>query len=196
MFKYQFSDYLWLYLVAVVAWVLIFGMYRLLKRGTAKNTIVYFLLVAIAFSFLGLTIGIHIGLSESPVIGVIIPALLTFIGGFMLYVFVFTDKSKVQDGFVLLIIMISLCFFLMIGSDYACTVRVNYDAKLQDYLYNQKKDFEYFKSELAKGHVQMRGAPLPASTDSSTKVPVSQPSNSTDQDLFNQFKKQHEAAGK
>ena len=153
MFNYPFSDYLWLYLLAIIFWCLVFGIVRLTKKMAQKNSLFYFLLLAIAFSFLGLTIGIHIGLSESPVIGVIIPALLTFIGGIMIYAFVFSDKHKMQDGYVLLVIMISLSFFLMLGSDYACSVRVDYDAKEQDYLYAQKKDFEIFKSELEKGNL-------------------------------------------
>jgi hypothetical protein len=161
MFQYPFSDYLWLYLLAIVFWSLVFGIIRIVKRQIARNNVFYFLLLSVAFSFLGLTIGIHIGLSESPVIGVIIPALLTFIGGIMIYAFVFTDKHKMQDGYVLLTIMISLSFFLMMGSDYACSVRTDYDAKEQDYLYAQKKDFQIFENELAKGKLNQE---IPTST--------------------------------
>ncbi len=184
LFQYHFSDYLWLYLVAVVVWCSLFGIFRLFKRGPAAKNTAYFLLVAIAFSFLGLTIGLHIGLSESPVIGLVIPALLTFIGGFMVYVFVFTDKSKLQDGFVLLIIMISLCFFLMLGSNYASSVRSEYDRQLQDYLYDQKKDFEFFKSQLVKGNVKMESDTTATSGLKSGDLP-----NESDKKLFEKLNK-------
>jgi glucan phosphoethanolaminetransferase (alkaline phosphatase superfamily) len=187
-FRYHFSDYLWLYLVAVFAWLIIFGFYWLLSKKAAGNHLPYFLMVAIAFSFLGLTIGIHIGLSVSPVVGIIIPSLLTFIGGFVIYVFVFTDKSKLQDGFVLLIILTSLCFFLMLGSDYACSVRNDYEAKLQNYLYNQKKDFEYFKSELAKGNVRMEGE-----ADSLKRHTAHPAPDSLDKKIFDQILKEKQS---
>jgi hypothetical protein len=45
------------------------------------------LLMVLAFSFLGFAIGVLIGLSQSPVVGATIPALLTFYGGFLTYLF-------------------------------------------------------------------------------------------------------------
>lgn len=160
MFKYNFSDYLWLYLLAVIAWAVIFSIVRGISKQVSRGNIFYFLLLAIAFSFLGLTIGIHIGLSESPVIGLIIPALLTFIGGLMIYAFIFADKSKIQDGYVLLVILISLSFFLMLGSDYACSARTDYDARQQDYQLQQKRYFELFTDSLSKskGHMEQPAA--------------------------------------
>jgi len=167
MFKYSFSDYLWLYGVAIVFWAIVFLILRLFNKNIGIIVICYCLLLSIAFSFLGLTIGILIGLSESPVIGLIIPALLTFFGGFIIYAFVFASKKKIEDGYVLLLILLSVSFFLMLGSDYGGSARCDYDAKESEYEYAQKKDFELFKHNLS---IEPQRSDMPTqTTDTATK---------------------------
>ncbi|HTE01632.1 MAG TPA: hypothetical protein VK668_20230 [Mucilaginibacter sp.] len=167
MFKYAFSDYFWLYLLAIAFWSIVFAIIHVCNKSILKNNLYYFLLLAISFSFLGLTIGILIGLSESPVIGLIIPALLTFFGGFIIYAFVFAAKKSVQDGYVLLIILLCVSFFLMLGSDYGGRIRCEYDAQETEYKYYQKKDFELFKHNLSLQNGPTEG-PV-AIADTSTK---------------------------
>ncbi len=136
--------------------------------------IVYFLLIALSFSFLGLSIGILIGSSVSPVIGVIIPALLTFFGGFVTYVFIFKGNS-LNDGYAVATIISSLSFFLILGADYAASMRVRYEKELRLFDENQKRQFEVFKYNLGKGEkvVEASGinlGPNNASLDSSKKT--------------------------
>lgn len=72
------------------------------------------LLLVVAFSFLGYTIGLLIGLSQSPVVQAAIPALLTFYGGFITYLFAKESvKSEAKTAIILSVIAVS--FFLIYG---------------------------------------------------------------------------------
>ena len=51
-----------------------------------------------SFSFLGLTVGLMSGLSKSPVVGVIIPSILTFYGGVIYYLFLFSNKENKNEN--------------------------------------------------------------------------------------------------
>jgi hypothetical protein len=158
MLKYKISDYYWLYAFCIIFWALLYFILKLIlyKRKRLEylsNRLTFFLFLSIAFSFLGLSTGILIGLSLSPVIGVVIPALLTFFGGFMTYIFVF-GKKAIEDGYVMMTIAITLSFFLILGSDYSASMRITYERELKIYEENQKKEFEIFKSNLSKPNVE------------------------------------------
>src|SRR5215467_1359802 len=65
---------------------------RIESARTKKTFKLYFfsyklLLVSAAFASLGFTIGLLIGLSQSPVVSATIPALMGFYGGFVTYLF-------------------------------------------------------------------------------------------------------------
>jgi hypothetical protein len=67
------------------------------------------------FSFLGFAIGLLVGLSLSPVVQVVIPALLTFYGGFLTYLLskdAFVDSKKL---ITILLSAMAVSFFLIYG---------------------------------------------------------------------------------
>lgn len=73
------------------------------------------LLLVLAFSFLGFTIGILIGLSQSPVVGATIPALLTFYGGFLTYLFAKDEFKKTSARNAIVISVIAVSVFVIYG---------------------------------------------------------------------------------
>lgn len=87
---------------------------------TKKRFTFYFfkigtVLVMLCFSFLGLSIGLLVGLSQSPVVNVTIPALFTFYGGFITYLFA-KDSFKDDEGKLTTILSaISVSCFLIYG---------------------------------------------------------------------------------
>jgi hypothetical protein len=73
------------------------------------------LLVMLCFSFLGLSIGLLVGLSQSPVVHVTIPGLLTFYGGFITFLFA-KDSFKDEEGKLsTLLSAIAVSCFLIYG---------------------------------------------------------------------------------
>ena len=73
------------------------------------------LLLIVAFAFLGYTIGLLIGLSQSPVVHVAIPALLTFYGGFLTYLFAKDSFKDEKAKKAIIISVMSVSFFLVYG---------------------------------------------------------------------------------
>jgi len=67
------------------------------------------------FSFLGFAIGLLVGFSISPVVQVVIPAILTFYGGFLTYLF---SKDSIGDKkryIGILLSAMAVSFFLIYG---------------------------------------------------------------------------------
>jgi hypothetical protein len=150
--KYHLSDFYWFYLLVPIFWLTLFFLIkpivkRLFKLSETNKIGFYFYLIAVSFSYLGLTIGLLIGLSLSPVIGVVIPALLTFFGGFTTYIFVFGKKTP-EEGYLMSLIIISLSLFLILGSDYGAAIRNKYTNNKDEYDYKMKERFEEFKNNL------------------------------------------------
>ena len=80
-------------------------------------------LVVSAFSFLGFAIGLLVGFSISPVVQVVIPALLTFYGGFLTYL---TSKDSGIDRRQYISVLLSamaVSFFLIYGVEIGNTER-------------------------------------------------------------------------
>ena len=75
-----------------------------------KNNI----LSLIVMSFLGLTIGVLAGNSRAPVMDSVIPAVLTFLSGFLFYIFSSSKFNQRKNQ--ILLSALSLIIFLMIGS--------------------------------------------------------------------------------
>lgn len=77
--------------IVIVVLLILYNLYKFIKKEKdTKFKIHYFdrlsVLIVSGFSFLGFTIGLLVGMSLSPVVQVVIPALLTFYGGFLIYV--------------------------------------------------------------------------------------------------------------
>jgi hypothetical protein len=98
-------------------------------------------LIMLCFSFLGLSIGLLVGLSQSPVVNVTIPGLLTFYGGFITYLFA-KDSFKDEEGkLATLLSAIAVSCFLIYG--------VELGSNEKNAAVKSSKEFElkYFESQ-------------------------------------------------
>lgn len=169
MLRYELSDFYWLYFYCLIFWLIALLAIKVIAwkiKSLRANgdAIVYLYFLAVTFSFLGITIGLLVGTSLSPVIGVVIPALLTFFGGFITYSFVFRNKSK-KDGYVMLIILFSVSLFLTIGSDYGAKYRIAYELDQEESGELRKRNFEIFKYNMTKD-IDHYEIPTPSSDSS------------------------------
>ena len=116
--------YLFLLIIVVVLSVLLFlvkGVQSLSNKKWVqidKNAFVL-LFLSLGFGFLGLTLGIFVGFSSSPVINVIIPALLSFIGGFITFLFISPKVNSISNrigaGMFLSVLSITVIYGTEIG---------------------------------------------------------------------------------
>lgn len=124
---------------------------RLSFLKSLSNLITSNILLIISFSELGLTIGLMTGSSLSPVVGNVIPGLLTFFGGIVVYVFLTDDnaeRKQTREGGLLSIFCIS--FFLLFGAEISGDLRVDWKEKQRIKDRQRDKDYEVFKNELKK----------------------------------------------
>ncbi len=87
------------------------------SKTTAKIHVIdgLSILIVSAFSFLGFAIGLLVGFSISPVVQAVVPALLTFYGGFLTYL---TSKDSGMDRrkyISMLLAAMAVSFFLIYG---------------------------------------------------------------------------------
>jgi hypothetical protein len=95
-----------------------------------------------AFSFLGFAIGLLVGFSVSPVVHVVIPALLTFYGGFLTYIFSKDSPNDSRKYISILLSAIAVSIFLIYGVEVGSKER-NEAAKSQkefDLYYMEKEE--------------------------------------------------------
>jgi hypothetical protein len=71
---------------------------------------------SIPISLIGYIVGYLTGDSRSPVVGTIVPSILTVIGGLSIYVFGTDDKYKTIIGYNVLIFAFMLFYGVMIGT--------------------------------------------------------------------------------
>lgn len=107
--------------IIALAILIVTNLIRLLRsiKGKEKFQFNFFdatvFMTILGFSFLGFAIGLLIGLSQSPVVHVAIPALLTFYGGFLTFLFA-KDSFKDQKGKIATILSVmAVSFFLIYG---------------------------------------------------------------------------------
>lgn len=122
-------------------WVVLFIAYTIIvhlinsKRTDDNKLILYngMFLPTVGFSILGLAIGILTGLSRTPVVDITIPALLTFLAGFVTYVFI-TPKYNFENRLMASLAIFSMAFFLLYGSDKGADARVEYEIYENEYI--------------------------------------------------------------
>jgi hypothetical protein len=119
-----------LIIIIIVSFIL-FNLINLAKsisiKGKTKFKFQFFdgitVLMISGFSFLGFAIGLLVGFSISPVVHVVIPALLTFYGGFLTYLFS-TDAFKDSKRYIgILLSAMAVSFFLIYGVEIGSTER-------------------------------------------------------------------------
>lgn len=107
--------------IFLLAAAIIVNIARLVISKFAKRRFTFYLfstptiLIMLCFSFLGLSIGLLVGLSQSPVVHVTIPALFTFYGGFITFLFA-RDSFKDEEGKLgVLLSAVAVSCFLIYG---------------------------------------------------------------------------------
>lgn len=108
-------------------------------------------LIIICFAFVGTTLGLMIGASKSPVVGVFIPTLLSFLSGFVAYLFVTKKAINTRTNRVYVSVsIIVLSFFVVIGASKGASERYNdeYEKNQEEKMYKLKEKELDFKLKL------------------------------------------------
>ncbi len=172
------SDAYQLFIYTIAFWSILLLLLLILRflmtdlKAIAPLIIINCFLINLGFSFMGLSIGILTGWSSSPVVGVVIPALLTFYGGMVSYSFLFKkEKSSQLNSIVLSGSLISISFFLIIGTDYGTSIRVKAERNNTIIEMQDKMKYETFKHNLKSSIVNdvKKTAPMEQQTISSER---------------------------
>lgn len=116
-----FGEAIFNLVIIIIGALLLYNLYKLLtgQKVNGKFAFYFFdgmtVLMVSGFSILGFAIGLLVGFSMSPVVHVVIPALLTFYGGFLTYLFS-KDSSKDPKQYIgILLSAMAVSFFLIYG---------------------------------------------------------------------------------
>ncbi len=136
--EFQFCFFPWFVSILVITFIL-FIPYKIVSKK-AKNEQVFFLL---GFAYLGGMLGITTGSSETPVLGTLLPALLTFITGLLAYLFNHekTAEFKPLIPLSLICLMVSSVFSVFVGT----TIRsqaIEYDRDYEEWLLKEKSSIK------------------------------------------------------
>ena len=100
---------------AMSAFLVLIALIAVVGFVTALGTREY--RAAMGFGGLGAFIGLLAGLSETPVVGVVLPAVLTFMGGVTAYLFATQKESRAMTGSLLLSFSILLIVGVYLGAN-------------------------------------------------------------------------------
>lgn len=130
------------FLSILVITVLLFIPYKILSKS-GKSEHVLFLL---GFSYLGGMLGITTGSSETPVLGTLLPALLTFITGLLAYLFNHKDVGEYKPLIPMSLMCLMICsvFSVFLGT----TIRsqqIKFDREYEVWLLKEKSTIELNK---------------------------------------------------
>lgn len=157
-------NHAYLYLAIIGFWVIFFSIFRILnawffKVVLEKHTLFQVFIFALSFSVLGLTLGFFIGYSTASIVGLVIPALLSFIAGFLAYFFNIEKSMKNPDEGVEIfkilipIAIISFSISTWLGAEPAAKTRLKTEELRKDkdhYRNLETIELEYLlKMELA-----------------------------------------------
>lgn len=124
------GHYSFYFLIILLYWIIFIIILEIYKRIFKKKmNIEGFFLINLGFSYLSFTVGVLVGLSRTPVVDVTIPAILTFLGGFITYIFV-NKKFHIENRKLISIILIMTSFFLIFGVEIGAEHRF----KTEEYL--------------------------------------------------------------
>jgi FtsH-binding integral membrane protein len=110
-----------------IAAVILISIARLMSKPSLKG----WQLLIFAFSLLGGVIGIFVGMSQTPVIGTVLPALLAFITGFLTYLF--SKETLKEWRSIIPVCIISLLITSLFGSFMASQVRLDFELNTREY---------------------------------------------------------------
>ena len=103
--------------------------HRLHKASTSNPSFSALFFAAFAFSLLGFVTGELMGDSRESVVGTVIPAALTLLGGMAAYI---VTSKGVREQAATSGILICFTFCLLVGSTLGIRLRVEYETELQD----------------------------------------------------------------
>jgi hypothetical protein len=135
-------------LIFITAFLLL-NLWSLLKTWLQKNPFKWIFIDAkiitlvTCFAFLGYGIGLMIGLSQSPVVQVAIPAFMTFYGGFVTYLFAKDSFKDDETRYAIMFSVMAVSLFLMHG------IEVGGVEKNRAITSRRKFDLHYFEREEA-----------------------------------------------
>jgi hypothetical protein len=104
-------------------------------------------LIFLGFAILGLSVGLLSGSSLSPVIGQVIPSVLTFLGLIVVYQFASDKMPSVNKNIIAVSILLN-CIFILYGNEISSIHRMKVENKKALEEHNRKKDLESHKTNL------------------------------------------------
>lgn len=153
-----FIDYVFVFAFFLIVYLIII-LLNLSKKNYFEsriNEIKQSVISSFVVSIVGLTLGNLSGNSKEPIMSVLIPAILTFISGFSIYLI--STKKSINKGAALMV-MVFFSLFLIVGTWAGSTLKlerekqdrewekelIEYHVDLQIYQYKQQKviDLEY-----------------------------------------------------
>jgi hypothetical protein len=120
--------------------------HRLRVASAAKPSFTALFFAAFAFSLLGFVTGELMGDSREGVVGTVIPAALTLLGGMAAYI---VTSKGIREQAATSGILICFTFCLLIGSTFGIRLRVEYDMALQAPALLGARDVALEKNRLA-----------------------------------------------
>jgi hypothetical protein len=98
------------------------------RRRSVRQSFGQLFLALLAFSLLGFVIGEFVGDSREAVVGTVIPAVLTLIGGVAVYVI---GSKGVRAQVAVAAVLFCFTFLLLVGSLFGVRVRIEYQSELE-----------------------------------------------------------------
>lgn len=129
--------------VPVFAAILAFAISAVVSRKVGG----YWLVFGIVFSFalLGLVVGVITGLSRQPAVHSVLPAVLTFVGGFVAYI---VGSKDAQNREVIVTAMAAISINLLLGVLWGSEMRVISDSKKESLEYKRYLESINYQIEL------------------------------------------------
>lgn len=118
------------------------------KLRGKKILIDNFLAIAVAFSYLGLTMGILVGNSREPAVNALIPAILSFFGAITIYIFFNAKYNNPDNRKIAGLCLILISVTVIVGADIGDTYRMNAEQSQKDEDYNRQLILEQYKTQL------------------------------------------------
>lgn len=139
-----------------------------LKKNVTISLFIEFFVITNGFALLGFSLGSIIGLSRSPVIAALLPAFLTFMGGFLIYIFVQKDnfitlKNKIIVSLIMSSLSVNLIFGVELGSiERKSAVYHNrvtehlIEMEMKEFEHLLKLDYELFKANNSSYKIEQK----------------------------------------
>lgn len=140
---YAFVGALYL-LIFLVVWLIL-----KLRQKELKSAIVRWYLPVFSMSVVGLTVGLLAGNSRIPVVDVLVPAFLSLIGGFNVYLFSKKDQLRASASLISLVLALFLVIGIYAGSDNR-DKREAFDRDWERALIQYNADMEIYKLRIIK----------------------------------------------